>query len=107
MLQDGIKAHLGMAFQRNSQLLKCFNHHLFKMIESGVMSQIRGRAEIINEKFNSIDDAVELSYRNVIFPTLILLAGFAMSVSQLVMEIVWAKIRKNSLMDPSRRPNGQ
>ena len=69
------------------------------MIQSRVMSQIKGRAEKIYEKFNSIDDAVELSYRNVIFPTLILLAGFAMSVSQLAMEMVWAIIRK-------RRPTG-
>ena len=88
-----------MAFQRNSQLLECFNHHLLKMIQSGVMGQINGRAETINEKFNSIDDAIVLSYQNVIFPTLILLAGFAMSVSQLAMEMVWAIIRK-------RRPTG-
>ena len=69
------------------------------MIQSGVMGQINGRAETINEKFNSIDDAIVLSYQNVIFPTLILLAGFAMSVSQLAMEMVWAIIRK-------RRPTG-
>ena len=94
MLQDGIKAHLGMAFQRNSQLLECFNHHLLKMIQSGVMSQINDRAEAINDKFNRIDDAIVLSYRNVIFPTLILLAGIAMSVSQLAMENIWVIIRK-------------
>ena len=102
--QDGIKAPLGMAFQKDSQLVECFNHHFHRMIESGVMSQINGRAETINEKFNSIDDAIVLSYENVIFPSLILLVGLVMSVSQLAMENVWARIRRISNIDPSTRP---
>ena len=62
------------------------------------MSQIYGRAETIIKKFNSIDDAVMLSYVNVIFPSLILLAGFAISVSQLAMENIWARINKRAPM---------
>ena len=93
-----------MAFQKDSQLVECFNHHLLKMIQSGVMSQINGRAETINEKFNSIDDAVVLSYQNVIFPSLVLLTGLVISVSQLAMENVWARIKKRSNIDPATRP---
>ena len=95
-----------MAFQRNSQLLECFNHHLLKMIQSGVMSQINGRAETINEKFNSIDDAVVLSYQNVIFPSLVLLTGLVISVSQLAMENVWARIKKSRFINTSKKPTG-
>ena len=62
------------------------------------MSQIYGRAETIIEKFNSIDDAVQLSYVNVIFPSLVLIAGFAISVSQLAMENIWARIKKRAPM---------
>ena len=93
-----------MAFQKDSQLVECFNHHLHRIIQSGVMSQINGRAETINEKFNSIDDAVVLSYQNVIFPSLVLLTGLVISVSQLAMENVWARIRKRSNIDLATRP---
>ena len=92
--QDGIKAHLGMVFQKDSQLVECFNHHLHRMIQSGVMSQINGRARSINKKFNSIDDVVVLSYENVIFPSLVLLTGIALSISQLAIEKVWARIQR-------------
>ena len=92
--QDGIKAHLGMTFQKDSQLVDCFNHHLHRMIQNGVMSQIKGRARSDNRKFNSIDDAVMLSYENVIFPSLVLLTGIALSISQLAMEKVWARIQR-------------
>ena len=102
--QDGIKANLGMAFQRGSQLVECFNHHFLRMIQSGVMSQINGRAEIINEKFNSIDDAIVLSFPNFVFLYLVLLTGLVLSVSQLAMENVWARIRKRSNIDPATRP---
>ena len=93
-----------MAFQKDSQLVECFNHHLHRIIQSGVMSQINGRAETINEKFNSIDDAIELSYENVIFPSMILLTGLVMSVSQLAVENVWARIKKRSNINPTTRP---
>ena len=81
-----------MAFQQESELLECFNHHFIKMIQSGVMGQINLRAETINEKFNSIDDAVTLSYMNVAFPSLILLGGVLISVFQLLIEQDWASI---------------
>ena len=90
--QDGIKAHLGMAFQKDSQLVECFNHHLHRMIQNGAMSHIKGRARSNNRKFKRIDDAVMLSYKNVIFPSLVLLTGIALSISQLAMEKVWARI---------------
>ena len=93
-----------MAFQRGSQLVECFNHHFLRMIQSGVMSQINGRAEIINEKFNSIDDAIVLSFPNFVFLYLVLLTGLVLSVSQLAMENVWARIRKRSNIDPATRP---
>ena len=85
---------MGMAFQKNSQLIECFNHHLYRIIQSGVMSQINGRARSINKKFNSIDDVVVLSYENVIFPSLVLLTGIALSISQLGIEKVWARIQR-------------
>ena len=81
-----------MTFQKESELLECFNHHFIKMIQSGVMGQINLRAETINEKFNSIDDAVTLSYMNVAFPSLILLGGVLISVFQLLIEQDWASI---------------
>ena len=81
-----------MAFQKESELLECFNHHFIKMIQSGVMGQINLRAETINEKFNSIDDAVTLSYMNVAFPSLILLGGVLISVFQLLIEQDWASV---------------
>ena len=56
------------------------------------MGQINLRAETINEKFNSIDDAVTLSYMNVAFPSLILLGGVLISVFQLLIEQDWASI---------------
>ena len=85
-----------MAFQQESELLECFNHHFIKMIQSGVMGQINLRAETINEKFNSIDDAVTLSYMNVAFPSLILLGGVLISVFQLLIEQDWASILRFS-----------
>ena len=98
-----------MAFQKDSQLVECFNHHLHRMIQSGVMSQINGRAETVNNKYNSIDDAIVLSYENVIFPSLILLTGLVLSVSQLAMENVWEKIRKMIRIrtPPSKIPNAK
>lgn len=83
-----------MAFQKESELVECFNHHFVKMIQSGIMGQINQRAEKINQKFNSIDDAVVLSYVNVVFPSLILLGGVVLSVSQLSIEKTWAWIKK-------------
>ena len=83
-----------MAFQKESELVECLNHHFVKMIQSGIMGQINQRAEKINQKFNSIDDAVVLSYVNVVFPSLILLGGVVLSVSQLSIEKTWARIKK-------------
>ena len=93
-----------MAFQKDSQLVECFNHHFHRMIESGVMSQINGRAEIINEKFNSIDDAIVLNFRNVGFLSLVLLTGLVTSVSQLALENIWARIKKRSNNDTATGP---
>ena len=35
--QDRISAPLGWAFQKDSELIECFNYHLQKMIEAGIL----------------------------------------------------------------------
>ena len=94
-----------MAFQKDSQLAECFNHHLYRMIQSGVMSQINGRADKIHEEFNRIDDAIMLSYENVIFPSLVLLTGLILSFSLLAMENGWTRIKRGG--KPTKTPDGE
>ena len=94
-----------MAFQKDSQLIECFNHHLYRIIQSGLMSQINGRAENIHEDFNRIDDAIVLSYENVIFPSLVLLTGLILSVSQLALEYFWTGIKRGG--QPTKRSLGE
>ena len=95
-----MKAPLAWAFQKDSQFVDCFNYHLRKIKESGVITQIVVRTQEINEKYNTVDDAFTLTFENVVFPYLIMVAGVITSVCQSAMEKIWFKV-KGKLVKPA------
>ena len=90
-----MKSPLGWSFHKNSQLVDCFNYYLQQMIQTGIMSQILARTDTKNEEFNTISDAVQLSYENVLFPSLILFGGLIISACLVGMERVCARLLAN------------
>ena len=56
------------------------------------MSQILARTDTKNEEFNTISDAVQLSYENVLFPSLILFGGIIISACLVGMERMCARV---------------
>ena len=94
---------MAWAFQKDSQFVDCFNHHLRKIKEGGVISQIIDRTQEITKKYNTVDDAVTLTYENVVFPYLIIIGGIIIAVCQSAMENIWIKV-KGKLNKPAALP---
>ena len=65
------------------------------MIQTGIMSQILARTDKKNEDFSTISDAVQLSYGNVVFPSLILSGGIIIAACLVGLERVGARLMEN------------
>ena len=70
------------------------------------MSQICARADTKNKEFNTIPDAVQLSYENVLFPSVILLGGIIISACLVGMERVCARILAHGKKEQATRGKG-
>ena len=96
--QEKVKDRISWAFQRDSELVECFNHNLLKMVEAGIFHQLHstfvdiGRGDELNA--NGSDDATPMGYMNVAFPSLLLLVGLTLALLQLAAECVWERTKK-------------
>ena len=75
------------------------------MKESGAILQLIKRTMDVDEKFNTIDDGVTLTYENVIFPHLVIVVGIIIAICLSALENSWVKARDNFFKKqvPSRR----
>ena len=79
---------MAWAFQRQSELLPLFNHHIHLMKQSGIIDRLRQK--YLDEKnlvtSQTIVDTNVLGYDNVMFPFLALLIGLCVALLQLGIE---------------------
>ena len=87
-LQDAPKGHCTVAFSKNSEFTKLFNHHLIKMDMSGLSDKLwtrqfgirRERTAGKRDIYGTDSDAKPLGYKNLLFPIMILIGGLFSSV---------------------------
>ena len=68
---------MAWAFQKNSELVECFNYHLQKMIEAGILDQLYSvYVDVkITTELDKEGDTMSLGYMNAAFPSLVLMGG--------------------------------
>jgi hypothetical protein len=83
---DSISSNNGWAFQKDSELVDFFNHHLFKMQQSGVQYRVnRDWKYRANEDFG-FPEAISLGYGNAAYPFLLLMGGVCSAICLLSVE---------------------
>ena len=89
--QEKNKKPAAWAFQKNSELVDLFNHHLHKMQETGTLDRLWKQIEIKIKKGNDapkIQEANALGYRNVSVPFSALLTGIIAAIVLLGVETI-------------------
>jgi hypothetical protein len=91
-VSDAYRGATGLAFQRDSEFTKVFNHHLIKMIERGVLNGIKRRWKKpdLFEREECGSKGVNLGYGEVGFPFMVVLIGAAISAIVVLHERVTA-----------------
>ena len=86
---------MAWAFQRNSELVECFNYHLQKMIEAGILDQLYSvYVDVkITTELDKEGDTMSLGYMNAAFPSLVLMGGLTLSMVQLTAESLWNRMK--------------
>ena len=87
---------MAWAFQRNSELAECFNYHLQKMSEAGILDKLHSTYVDVKSKdeLGEEDNNSSLGYRTAAFPSLVLLGGLTLSVFQLMAESLWNRMKR-------------
>jgi ABC-type amino acid transport substrate-binding protein len=83
---DSISESVAWGFQNNSELLGFFNHHLFKIQQSGIMNRMTRECKYLGNEDFTFEDAFSLGYKNTLFPFLLLLGGFILSIVMIPIE---------------------
>ena len=82
-LEDALTHHVAFGFQKDSEFRQLFDHHLFKMEQSGLLDKIKTKPKPHESKITS---ALSLGYNNVMFPFVILLSGFGLALACILIE---------------------
>ena len=64
------------------------------MTEHGIFHQLVLKTQETDMNFKTIDDGIALTYKNVIFPSLIIAVGIILAGCQTVVENVWHKVNE-------------
>ncbi len=96
--KDAFASQLAFGLQKDSEFTAAFNHHLFKMVQSGVLRQLmykwlEGRRPEDESDRIFTEDATSLGYENLFFPMVVMLVGLAGGLALLVGER-WGRRRK-------------
>ena len=95
-----MKQPLVWAFQKDSEFAECFSYHLLKMREGGQLHQLLKEFSNIQVKKDSASEisASVFDFKDVAFPSIMLLFGLALALLQALMEFCWGKVtRKHAL----------
>ena len=93
-LTDEVVSPLAIAFQEESELRELFNHHLLKMIESGVVKAITKKWLFLPDEVFELHDPAVLGFNNVAFPFLVLLFWIVCSLVLSLIEHLFRLLKK-------------
>ena len=89
---------MAWAFQRDSEFVECFNHHLQKMSEGGLLNRLERM--IHNPEIKGKEGAIILGYENMAFPSFALLMGVVLALLLSIAEWLREKKRRITLAGP-------
>ncbi len=89
--EERVPSQMTIGLQKDSELLELFNYNILKMYQSGLHAQIlykwlrEGKPKDDTHRI-FIEDAIPVEYDNVIFPSLLLLAGIVVALCLVLIE---------------------
>ncbi len=88
--EENIPSQMALGLQMDSELRNCFNFHIMKMLQSGVMGEILnkwlvGRPGDMTDRI-FVEDLTALGYGNLFFPVNLFLLGLVLSLVLLFSE---------------------
>ena len=97
---EKVNTHAALMLQHDSEFLQIFNHHIMKMIETGVLRRIYRKYNYRlyrNEQF-SISEPQPLGINNALFLFILLGAGISMALGIAFVEYIVAKWHQMRVM---------
>ena len=81
-----------LAFDKNSELMPLFNHHICQMRESGVLHKMLTSASGDPDGVYEMDEAIVIGYENVLFPFGWLALGSVIVVPLIFVEVILGRL---------------
>ena len=79
-IRESIDTSKTLAFKKDSELTALFNHHVMKLMETGVNHKIMSGMSGSQDHIYGISDAVVMGFENLLFPFAWLAFGFVLVV---------------------------
>ena len=74
-IDESVQFNEGMALQKDSEFTALFNHHIFELLQTGVVDRIRHEWMDRADGDFWVVEAVTLGYENVLFPFVSVVVG--------------------------------